>query len=366
MRSDLAREIRYSLIDIPSLLDALGMRARRDGSGFKISCPAHEERTPSCSVRIGADGTIACRCHGCGWSGDALGLVAIASGLDVRRDFRAVLRLAAQHAHRFDLLDGGDARTSAASFGPRVPAKPPPPTINRDTYHAIATHLLEVCDLRSAQPVASYLDRRGVYADAEAVGVRGLPEDQRALVAALCEAFPREELVLSGLLRADRDALEFGNTHHVLIPWRDRDGHISAIQRRRLDERRPKYLFPPRLSPREPFGADLIDEALAFSPDAEVVVTEGALDTLARRKLARLLGERSVVIGIPSASMCSSSWSTYFEHRNVVIAFDSDDAGDDAASRFASGVCADARTVTRERPVDAKDCNEVLLMELVA
>jgi hypothetical protein len=49
-------------------------------------------------VRVGRDGTLACKCHGCGWSADVLGLIAAVHQLDARRDFRRVLDLAADIA----------------------------------------------------------------------------------------------------------------------------------------------------------------------------------------------------------------------------------------------------------------------------
>jgi DNA primase len=362
-----ARELRESLVDVRAVLEGLGIPSRRDGSGYKVSCPAHKERTPSCSVRLAKDGTIACRCHGCGWSADALGLVALVHGLDVRRDFAAVLRRAAELAGRWDLLDARPFRPARPPIPRPRPAPPSVPLIDPDAYHAIASFLLEHCPLRGAPDVAAYLDARHIFADAEAVGVRALPRDQRPLVAHLLEGFGRDRLVLAGVLRRDRDAIDWGQTHRVLIPWSGKDGQIHAVQRRRLDASKPKYLFPPGLSPREPFGAEVYAEALAsFGGQAEVIVCEGAFDTLARRKLSRVRGERCVLVGIPSASTFSPTWSTYFAGRHVVIAFDGDDAGDRAAERFAAEVCAGAASLTRERPHGAKDCNDVLTRELAA
>lgn len=91
------REIRNRLDDPARVVDALGLSkgSRPQARGMLVCCPVHADRTPSCSVRTGADGTIACRCHGCGWTGDVLGLVAAVRGLDTRRDFGRVLAEAA-------------------------------------------------------------------------------------------------------------------------------------------------------------------------------------------------------------------------------------------------------------------------------
>jgi hypothetical protein len=91
---DYAAEIRRTLTDPRRLCDRLGLgkdAQRQAGNGILVRCPAHEERTPSCSVTNGPDGTIRCRCFACGWTGDALTLVAAVHGLDVRSGFRDVL-----------------------------------------------------------------------------------------------------------------------------------------------------------------------------------------------------------------------------------------------------------------------------------
>src|SRR5690242_18399964 len=100
MREEQATELRYRLADPVDLARRLGLLegAKRQPTGLFVLCPAHGERTPSCSVTRGPDGTIRVRCFGCDLSGDVLTLVAAASGLDVRRDFRRVLERAASAA----------------------------------------------------------------------------------------------------------------------------------------------------------------------------------------------------------------------------------------------------------------------------
>ena len=98
-----AAELRQRLHDPRHVCGALGLLdgykpGRQAGGGLLIRCPAHNERTPSCSVRRGRDGTIAVACFGCGFTGDVLTLVAVARGLDVRADFPAVLGEAARLA----------------------------------------------------------------------------------------------------------------------------------------------------------------------------------------------------------------------------------------------------------------------------
>lgn len=102
MSGDDVRAIRHALTDARALCDALGLldgyKPVRQARGLFIRCPVHSERTPSCSVTQGPDGTLRVCCYGCGWTGDVLHLIAAAHRLDVRADFSAVLTEAARLA----------------------------------------------------------------------------------------------------------------------------------------------------------------------------------------------------------------------------------------------------------------------------
>ena len=95
---DVITEVRCALKDPFRVADQLGLEPRRSSRGAMVRCPVHAEKTPSCSVTRGPDGTIRVRCFGCDWSGDVLHLVAAVHGLDPRRDFKAVLEAAARLA----------------------------------------------------------------------------------------------------------------------------------------------------------------------------------------------------------------------------------------------------------------------------
>lgn len=81
--------VKRHLADPWQVLTALGLAegAKRQQHGFVISCPWHNERSPSCSVRLGPDGTLAVHCFACDQGGDVFALVCAVSGLDPRRDF---------------------------------------------------------------------------------------------------------------------------------------------------------------------------------------------------------------------------------------------------------------------------------------
>lgn len=350
MKVDHARELRERLTDARALAAALGLGvAPRATPRQAIAlCPWHAERSPSCSIFRANDGTIAVRCHGCGETGDALGLIAQVRGID---DFRATLRAAAEIANAPAMLDELAER----------PIRDRHEGVSDEDYHAIASYLLDACELRLAPDVASYLHGRGVYADADAACVRGLPRDGRPLVAALLATFERANLESAGVLRPGHAALDWP-AWCLLIPWRDRFGQITCIQRRRLDAGEPKYRFPRGRAPRASFGVDLLSAALeSLGPDAEVVFTEGALDCVARRRVARHRGEGAAVLGVYSASTpCRGLPLDLLAGRRVVLALDDDRAGEQACNALATALHGVAAELVRERPQGAKDWGEAL------
>jgi DNA primase len=348
--SDAARDIRARLDNALALCSALGMRIapRASARQATVACPWHDERTPSCVVRLAKDGTIAVRCHACGATGDALSLVAQVQGLSVDRDFAEILRRGAELAGAPGIIEASTPRKKTHAPGGQ----------SDETYDRIAAALLaELSPMRHVAPhVAAYLDARGVFADAEAVDVRGLPRDARALVASLLAGFEREELDAAGILRRGRDELDWP-AWALLIPWRDRFGRIVCMQRRRLDEGRPKYRFPPGRAPRAPFGVEFLGAALeSFGPSAEVVIVEGAIDTLARRRIASHRRECCAVIGCASASTpCVGLPLDVLKGRRVVLALDADPAGEAACAELGAVLAGVASEFVRERPKGSKD-----------
>lgn len=139
---DHAAEIRQALHDPRKLVEALGLAdgAQRNGSGVIVRCPAHGG--VSCSVTQGPDGTVRVKCFGCDLTGDALTLIAVARGLELRGDgFREVLREAATIAGLWAVVHELDTGSAPANR-PRTAAPLPPPEPERD--FAPAGELLEV------------------------------------------------------------------------------------------------------------------------------------------------------------------------------------------------------------------------------
>ncbi len=203
--------------------------------------------------------------------------------------------------------------------------------------------------VRDVAPVAAYLEARKLLELASADGWLAL--DVAELQLAIEErvgmgADPLECPVgRAGLVRRGDDGFRVAwAAHSLVIPWRDLRGGLDTIQRRAIDRREPKYVFPSGRSPAWPYG---IERLARSKSTAEIVLVEGAIDALARRALD---DADRVVLGLPGAQGWRAEWSFLAAGRTVRLALDADAAGDKAAAEIAPKLWeAGAVRVMRER-----------------
>src|SRR5438445_3631767 len=88
-----ADRVKRALTDPLAVAQALRLDVgERSAHAVKVRCPWHQEKTASCNLRLGTDGTLAVKCFGCGRSGSVLDLVAARHGLGLRgADFARVV-----------------------------------------------------------------------------------------------------------------------------------------------------------------------------------------------------------------------------------------------------------------------------------
>lgn len=363
---DRARELRRSLDNPAALCSALGLldaKAKRQPQGLIVRCPAHDDDEPSCSIRVAKDGTIGCKCQACGWSGDALTLIAQVEGLDLRGDFQRVLERAAELAGvRLE-----DVRTPAAARSPRpaVVEEPSMPALDDERFAELVSVLTGPLDDPGAEAVAGYVAGRGLAGGTDLVAMR----EARAVLEAAQDRFGPKVLALSGLfsidssgeLRTAGGVPALRHAGHVLaILWRRPDGTVYVVQRRRVDgEKKSKYVFPEGRSPRWPFG---VERTAGADPHLPIVFTEGALDAIARGELDRRAGLERLVLGVPSVTIWKPAWAELARGRVAFVATDADTEGDRVVAGWAADLYrAGAAEVRRLRPGDgAKDWGDVL------
>jgi hypothetical protein len=351
---DDAGELRRALDDPWRLCEALGLTegAERQRTGLSVRCPWHPDQGPSCSVTKGPDGTVRARCFGCGRTGDALSLIAAVRSLDLVRDFGAVLREAARIAGR-RLGQVGPRRDGA---GPAVRAP-----LEDGVFAELAGMLLRLGALDAGElvrDVATYLRGRSLLPLAQAEGWGALPQPpvQRAWLAGILrDTFGPEVLTRSGLVRGEVFAEPAAR---LLIPWRDPAGNVCTLQRRRIDNARPKYLIPAGRPPRWPYGAHWLGGA---PPNAAVAIVEGAVDAIALRELCARAERAIVPLGVPGVAGWTASWAELARGRLAYVALDADDTGERAVEDLSADLLvAGAIAVKRWTPRGGKDWADVL------
>ena len=267
-RPDHAAELRRELTDVRAVIDALGLKAKREGVGFKVLCPWHEEKTPSCSVRLGQDQTIQVKCHGtCGTGGDVLSLIAQVRGLNPRTDFQAVLAEAAELAGRRDILAelegrGGERMPSAPRQAPR-PAPPPEPERTYPPQAEVEALWAASGPTNGDAEVSTWLCSRAL--DPQAIDARGLA---RALPA-------------KGLPTWVEHRNHTG--HRCVLPVFDAEGQMRSVRTRQVRGEGAKALPAKGYSPTGLVLADRTARAMLEHgklPGGRLVIAEGEPDFL--------------------------------------------------------------------------------------
>lgn len=342
---DHARQVRQALTDPQHLCRELGLlrsyRPVRQAGGLLIRCPAHGDRTPSCSVTLGPDRTIRIRCFSCDLVGDALHLIATAAGLDLRRDFRRILDLGAQIGgiHLQDLSERPLTKRVEPPRPPDPPAERPYPP-NEDVLE-----LWERClSVDQAPAVAAGLAGRGLEASLVArfdLG-RALPPGGN---------LPRWARY--------QNQTWYQTGHHLLLPVYSAQGGLCSVRAWGFQEGSPKRLPPSGYRAGGLILANQLGQHLlrtASSPSSwpqevplRVVITEGEPDYLTwATRFPDADPIAPAVLGVVMGSWTEAMASRIPSGARVTIRTDHDDTGERYAAliyRTLTGRC----TVLRPR-----------------
>lgn len=327
-----ASEVRQSLNDPMRLCEKLGWLDRthkRQARGVMICCPSHGEKDPSCSVRLGSDGTIQLKCHACQWSGDALTMVAFAHSMDLRGEFQEVLAIGAELAGNLGLADEirgrelspEERRARPRLAAPAVSTLPPPEYPSEDSL----ARLWRSCvDPSTDAEVVKMLHGRGI--DFGAVSdlrlARVIP--------------PGTELPWWASRKGDmperKSWIELGN--RLLIPSFDHCGKMRSVRAWRVcDGDTPKRLPPAGCKGSELVQANRLALLMLrrWVCPLRLFIVEGEPDFLVT---ATTFARGDAVIGIGSGS-----WTEDFAKRvplktRIYVATHADKAGDIYAEKI--------------------------------
>lgn len=317
---------RYPLVEVAM---RYGLQLHRSGRTWSGRCPFHADTRPS--FHIYPDEHY--HCFGCGAHGSVVDFVARAEGVEWKEALR--------------MLAGGELGA------PSPIATAPPPEEREPTGEELAAvHAAwEACAREIRRPRAlEYLARRGV--PEEAALSLGLGYWAPG-VAARLEALGLVEAAISvGLLRRRRQEGASGRPYwepfrgRVIVPDLTRGGEARWLTGRAADDvSEPKYLNVSL--PKPILGLDTVE-------GDEAVLVEGAMDFVAARAM-----------GLPAVATLGAHVSRLrtiplARFRRIYLAFDADEAGQQAARELAKAL--GERAVIVSLPKGVKDVADLLLV----
>lgn len=262
---------RHSIVEV---LDQLGIHppGRWNGSrDFMISCPCHEDSTPSCVIHPATDRY---HCFGCGVHGDVIQLVQ-----DVGRATNVSEALA---------FLAGQSGVAAGAAVVR-------PVVRRVEVHTSSDRVLEVNEAAwtvmtegtATRRAERYLATRGIDVGAlhrmtSEPLVGSTPAARDGLIRALASAgFSDHEIFDAGWMLRRGDGAVDRFHRRVVFPIRDEANHVVGITARDLTGMaRAKYLNTPSTSAFRK-GETLYKPVPLSGDPSSVVVVEGPVDALA-------------------------------------------------------------------------------------
>jgi DNA primase len=312
------------------IVDVVGQKValKRAGSTYKGLCPFHSERTPSFIV-FPDKGNY--HCFGCGANGDLFSFVMKTENLD----FPETLRLLAARAG-VELKSRLTDDTAGQRRGELL--------LLLEQATLFYQQALRRAD---AQAAREYLEKRGINATTiEQFRLGWAPDRWDGLYQYLLERGAKPELMAAAGLVAERDSGGYYDRFRgrVIFPIVTEKGDLVGFGGRTLGDGQPKYLNSPQTELFDK-GATLygIDQAkTTIRAMNRVTIVEGYVDVL----ISHQSGIRDVAASLGTALTERQVSILKRMTRTVVLALDSDAAGDEAVLRgldVARQVYADAK-----------------------
>jgi hypothetical protein len=238
------------------------------------------------------------------------------------------------------------------------------PSLPLEAFAAIADRLAELCPLDEQPDVSGYLASRRLELGAADAFALPASLEQKAVVVALAQEFGREALAQSGLIKrlpaGEPDLSRFvWPEHRLCVTWRGPEGIAHHRAPLHGEPRGGATLGVPEAA-RRGVAAGMAP-ARASGGGATRRDVEGPSDYFAVRAWAFVRARAGaqpmpVTLALPSATKLRPEWLRPLMDRRVVVALDSDDAGDQASVHILEQLSAVGIQAERSRPpAPAKD-----------
>lgn len=297
-----------------NIVDIIGreVKLKKSGSNYMGLCPFHSEKSPSFSVN---EGKQFYHCFGCGKSGDVIGFVQEYYKLSF---MEAVEKLASENGIKLP-----ERRTSG-------------PKIDYDKYHGInakaARFFYNALSIRGNKGLA-YLRKRGLSNETiTAFGLGYAPASGHALVDHLRkEGVSDEDMLKLGLANQGREGLYDKFRDRVMFPIINTQDKVIGFGGRAIADIKPKYLNSPEseifLKKNNLFGLNMTRKEI--DREQRAIIVEGYMDMISLYQN----GVKNVAASLGTALTINQARLLCRYSKNIVLSYDSDSAGINAALR---------------------------------
>ncbi|MDE6665922.1 MAG: DNA primase [Ruminococcus sp.] len=338
-------EFLYNLRNANPIDTVIGsyVNIQKRGRNYLCSCPFHSEKTPSCTIFTD---TQTFHCFGCGAGGDVITFIMKIENLD----FPEALKLLAQRSG----VEMPQNTFSQNSF--YAQRKTRIYEMNRITANFFYKNLINGSDKSGLQYFA---DRRLLPATIKKYGLGYAPDSWDTLVNLLhSKGYSDEEITDAWLGGRSQKT---GNIYdmfrkRVMFPISDLKGNIIGFGGRVLDDSVPKYLNTAK-TPVFDKGSNLFSMNFAKNSDTKsIILCEGYMDVIAVNQAG--FENAVATLGTAITPEQARLISHYADH--VIIAYDSDNAGQNAAQKAINHFSEVGVRTTVIRMEGAKDPDEYI------
>lgn len=328
---------------------------RQAGTNWKGKCPFHNEKTPSFMVSRDRGSW---HCFGCSKGGDIFSFVQEQEGIDFPEALRILAKRAGVQLREYN-KEEQTQRTKVL-----------------DVIRWVSRYYQEVLHKASeAEPARAYLKQRAVNAESiENFGVGYAPSGWDTTFQALKKkGFTDDDIFQAGLtIRKDRGAGYYDRfRNRIMFPIQDVHGTVVGFSGRILDvlvdPKGPvpaKYINSPQTvvydKGRVLYGLDKAKQAI--KQENRAVIVEGQMDCL----MSHQAGVHNVVASSGTALTADQVQLIKRFSSNVVLAFDQDAAGAQAALRGVDQALMAKMDVRIVRLSTGKDPDELIRHDLPA
>jgi len=310
---------------------------KKTGSVYVALCPFHNERTPSFVVSPTKN---IFKCFGCGISGNAIKFVMEYEKISFSD---AIIKIAQKYGITVKYIGNDKEKHLKGLY-----------SLTRQITDFYKNQLKE------SQIAREYLRKRGIQPQTIIDFEIGYsPENSERFNKFIQENdISIEDLNKIGLMSVHNDKIYDKFSGRIIFPIKDHKGNIVGFGGRAIDENRhPKYLNSPetQVYKKSKVLYGLFENSQIIKEKSQAVIVEGYMDLISLYQI----GIKNVVATLGTALTKEHANLLKKYVKEVIVMFDSDEAGKKAAIRAAEILLSEGITVRYAYYTEAKDPDEL-------